>query len=692
MQFLSSNVLWGLLAMLIPLIVHLFNFRRTKKVYFSNVSLLKTVETNASSFRKIMHRLIMLCRMLFIAALVFAFAQPIWSKAKTGLNAKPQGINGLYLDNSLSMQNITDNKRYLDLAILRIEELLSVFNRATNLQLVSNDFEGNDQYISNPAKLKDRLTTIDFSEQSRTLEQVYTRMHNVAEKNKPSAENHFFMFSDYQKSTIGALENLKIAPTDKLYLVPIAGSSSPNVFIDSTWLSVPMIREMQLNTLHVKVFNSGDKKVEKIPLRLSIDGVQSSSTTVNIGPMQSSEATFKFTVRGKGEHQGKIELNDQPIVFDNNFYFVLNASPSIKVLHLYNQKGPENYISKIYANDSLFSYSAYAASVFDPAMVSNANLVVLEGLNVVEGELKNNLIKFVNAGGSLCVIPSESPNTASYNGFLGAFGISGISSNNVASAPQNFIEIVEPDKASPFYEDVFEKGTFNAITSLPKALPKISWQGVGERLLLFKNGKPFLSKTKARAGQVYLMASGLQGKLGDFGEHAFYVPTMYKMASMSAKMSRIAYTFNEENISFFMPNAPKNANYKLKNGKLELIPIQKLIDNTLSLTLPKSADLGEQMQLNAGYYDLIIDNKKVRSLAFNHVAAESKMERYSPAELRKIFDKQPNIKVFDSIFDDGFKSDFADTSQGKPLWKYFVIFGLLFLLIEIFLARYLKTT
>jgi Aerotolerance regulator N-terminal len=692
MQFLSANVLWGLLAMAIPLIVHLFNFRRTKKVYFSNVALLKTVETNASAFRKLMHLLIMLCRMLFIAALVMAFAQPLWSKAKKGLNAKPLGINGLYLDNSLSMQNITDNKRYLDLAILRIDELLSLFNRATNLQMVTNDFEGNDQFITSTAKIKDRLTTVDFSEQARSINQVYKRMHSVAEKNRPSAENHFFMFSDYQKSTAGTLEDIKVNPNDKLYIVPIAGSSSPNVFIDSTWLSVPMIREMQYNTLHVKVFNSGEKKVEKLPLKLSIDGVQASTSTVTIGPNQSAEATFKFTVKGKGEHRGKIEFNDQPIVFDNSFHFVLNASPSIKVLHLYNQKSPENYIGKIYSNDSLFSYTSYAASVFDPAMVSNANLVVLEGLNTIEGDLRANLIKFVNAGGSLCVIPSESPNAASYNGFLNPMGISGLSTNNVAAAPQNFIEVAEPDKGTPFYDDVFEKGTFNAVTSLPKALPKLTWQGVAERLLIFKNGKPFLTKTRVRAGQIYLLASGLQSKLGDFGEHAFYVPTFYKMASLSAKMDRIAYNFNEENISFFMPNAPKNANYKLRNGKLELIPIQKLIDNTLSLTLPKAADLGEQMNFNSGYYELLIDNKKVRTLAFNHVAAESKMERYTPTELKKIFANQPNVKVYDSIFDDGFKTAFADTSQGKPLWKYFVILALVFLFIEILLARYLKTT
>jgi hypothetical protein len=164
------------------------------------------------------------------------------------------------------------------------------------------------------------------------------------------------------------------------------------------------------------------------------------------------------------------------------------------------------------------------------------------------------------------------------------------------------------------------------------------------------------------------------------------------MASLSAKMDRIAYNFNEEDISFFMPNAPKNANYKLRNGKLELIPIQKLIDNTLSLTLPKASDLGDEVSLNAGYYELLIDNKKVRTMAFNHVAAESKMERYGPTELKKIFENQPNVKVFDSIFDDGFKTAFADTSQGKPLWKYFIVLALVFLFIEIILARYLKTT
>jgi hypothetical protein len=42
MQFLFPTFLWSLLAVGVPIAIHLFNFRRTRRVYFSNVSLLKT--------------------------------------------------------------------------------------------------------------------------------------------------------------------------------------------------------------------------------------------------------------------------------------------------------------------------------------------------------------------------------------------------------------------------------------------------------------------------------------------------------------------------------------------------------------------------------------------------------------------------------------------------------------------------
>ena len=43
-SFLYPSFLWALLFVAAPIILHLFNFRKFKKVYFSNVSLLKEIK------------------------------------------------------------------------------------------------------------------------------------------------------------------------------------------------------------------------------------------------------------------------------------------------------------------------------------------------------------------------------------------------------------------------------------------------------------------------------------------------------------------------------------------------------------------------------------------------------------------------------------------------------------------------
>lgn len=690
MQFLFPGVLWALAALAIPLVVHLFNFRRTKKVYFSNVALLKAVETKSASFRKLKRWLIMAARMLFLACLVIAFAQPVFYKNKITPSTKPVGINGIYLDNSLSMQNTTDNKRFLDHAIIKIDELLSIFNRSSNLQLTTNDFDSQDQFITSAKKIKDRLTTLDFSESPRTLEQVYKRQHGIASKHNPSASNDFFWFSDFQKSTVGSLQSLKIDSNDKVHLIPVNAAAYQNVFVDSVWLSMPLIREMQNNTLYVKVFNSGNKKVDKLPLKLYIDDIQSSTSSVSIEANGYQVASFTFTVKDRGIHQAKVSFDDQPIVFDNEYFFVLNASPTIRILHLYGQRSPQNYLGKMYANDSLFNYSSFSVQNFDPGQVQNADLVLLEGVSNIEGELKSALQTFLTAGGNVFVSPSENPVVGSFQGFLSGYGISGLQNVFENVNPENFIDIAEPEKSSPFFEGVFESGTFKGMVSLPRGNQVLSWGGAAEKLLSFRNGQVFLSKTKVGDGNIYLMSAPLMSKFGNFAEHAFFVPTFYRMASLSSKSEKLAYSFEDSDLQFYLPNAPKNATYILKNEKMEIIPTQRLIGKTLHLTLPKPSELGNKNQFKAGFYDLVINGKVEKTLALNHDNMESRLEIVSADELRKIFENQPNIEVYNNIFDGEFIEAFRDTSLGKPLWKYFLIAALLFLLAEIALVRLMK--
>ena len=55
MKFLYPEFLWALSLIAIPIIIHLFNFRKFKKIYFSDISLLKEVKEETKSRSQLKH-------------------------------------------------------------------------------------------------------------------------------------------------------------------------------------------------------------------------------------------------------------------------------------------------------------------------------------------------------------------------------------------------------------------------------------------------------------------------------------------------------------------------------------------------------------------------------------------------------------------------------------------------------------
>ncbi|MCX6185937.1 MAG: BatA domain-containing protein, partial [Bacteroidetes bacterium] len=76
MQFVYPGFLFALFAISIPIIIHLFNFRRYKKIVFSDIRFLKQVIEKNQKQQNIKNWLVLLCRILAISFLVIAFAQP----------------------------------------------------------------------------------------------------------------------------------------------------------------------------------------------------------------------------------------------------------------------------------------------------------------------------------------------------------------------------------------------------------------------------------------------------------------------------------------------------------------------------------------------------------------------------------------------------------------------------------------
>ncbi len=694
MNFLYPSFLFGLLALSIPIAIHLFNFRRTRRVFFTNVALLRTVQTETKSFRRLKHWIILVCRCLFVACLVLAFAQPfIPSKNKLGLSR--QGVTSLYVDNSFSMQNERNTKRYLDIATSKLDELLTLFRNATSLQLLTNDFSTAEQQAGTAEAVRDRVTSIRFAHTPRTLETVYRRQRNLLSSLNPGGRNQLFWFSDFQKSTAGDLSRLKIDTTDKLFIVPMDAQATKNVYVDSVWLSTPFIREMQNNSLNVKLNNAGRENVKNLPIRLYLDDTQTSTASATLAPDGSATVSLNFNVTSKGYHRGRIVFEDYPITFDNQYFFVIEASPAVRVLHLYEQKETpseraRDYVDAVYANDSLFVRRSFSVQNFDVGQLKETDLVVLEGVADVNGTLRTELERFVQQGGSLAIIPPASPNVSSYGPFLRTLGIGSVQVNATPGIVSTSLPVAEPDRRNPFFRDVFQQSYQSEPLNMPTSAPVWRWNS-GDRLLSLRDGNPLLTQSKVGVGgSVYLLASPLAPVYGNLAEHALFVPVMYKMAALSVRAQRTAYSFDDNLVTIPVSNPSERTIYKLKHDKLEIIPVQRTVGNQLLLEMPKSNELAAGQEIEAGYYELQLNGKAERLLAFNHGNQESAMNFYSADELRKAFSNQPNVEVFDSIQDGDFVQVLEQENLGKSLWKYFLLAALAFLLIEAGLVRFMK--
>src|SRR5687768_11450579 len=123
LTFAYPAFLWALAALAIPVIIHLFSFRRYKTVYFPNVAFLQEVKQQTDSRTRLKHWLVLLSRLLLLTFLVFAFAQPSFRKnnveVKTGKNAI-----SIFIDNSFSMQQTDAEQTLLERARKKAYEVL----------------------------------------------------------------------------------------------------------------------------------------------------------------------------------------------------------------------------------------------------------------------------------------------------------------------------------------------------------------------------------------------------------------------------------------------------------------------------------------------------------------------------------------------------------------------------------------
>ena len=671
MHFIYPHLLWVLAALVFPIIIHLFHFRRFKKVYFTNVKFLKEIKEEKSARNKLRNFLVLLSRLFAFAFLIFAFAQPFLSNddsTKTGKN-----YISIFIDNSNSMVASSEDVPLLDKAKKKAEEIVMAYGPSDQFQVISHELKGAQLRWLNQENTISAIDGIELNPEVNLLSNIF----NKQKESSPDDGNHILYYlSDFQKSITDL--SLDIDTTLEINLLPFQSIKENNIAIDSAWFEsvVPSIN--QNNKLLVRVKNHSAEKKEDVRISLIQNGQSRPEGTIDIGGNSSKIDTINLLFSESGWQNIEIKIDDYPIQFDDSYYLSFNIKKQLNVLSI-NENRQDKFLAALFKGLNQFDLTDMSLSNIQYDQLKDNDLIILSGLNTISSGLSSALKTYTENGGNVIVFPSPKVDLGNYNNFL-----SSMNANSITEWTDVQRNVYQINTAEFIFQDVYESISSNLrlpITTGNYNFTNFSSRG-GEYLLKYRDGNHYISKYNLGKGHFYICASPLDISYNDLTINAeVFVPLLYKLSFSSFQTDKLAYSIGIDNFTEIANNLSSNDIIYKITGDKEFIPGQ--------------TNLGAKTLINfnnmitvAGHYNLELNGNIQKALAFNYDRLESNLDYLNQNELKEKFEGKANI--LENIMEADLTAVIKEKDKGITLWRSCLILVLLFLAIETLLLRFWK--
>ncbi|MBS1527246.1 MAG: BatA domain-containing protein, partial [Bacteroidetes bacterium] len=636
------------------------------------VQFLKEIQEQQASRRNLKERLILAARVLALLFLVLAFARP-YIRAKNVTQAARQQVVSIFIDNSYSMQALSKEGTLLDEAKRRAKEIASAYGINDRFQLLTQNFEGKHQRLLSRDEFNDEVDAVKISPQNRDLQQIVDRQHGLLQEQHGSPCSAYII-SDFQKNMAGA-EPVKADSGVRYNLVQLKASELPNVAVDSAWLLAAIHRPGENEKLVIKLHNYAGEAAEKIPLKLLINGAQKSLGSYTVGPRSVQNDTLSFSGLQSGWQRGEIQLQDNPVTFDNQFYFTFNVQQQMPVLLI--DGGTVNpFLKAVFDADKFFAAKRVDDGSVDYAALDSYPLIVVSDVKTISTGLAQQLKAYVTNGGTLIFFPSADADLPDNKLFLQAIS---------AAWPEQLIaensKVSELNLQNAVFKNIFESYPQNPDLPVVKKYFRLSTAIRGENLMELPGRQPFWAGYHSGKGKVYVSAVALNDDFSNLQRHALFVPVMFRIALLSGHNLPLSYTLGQdESIEVPPVQGSEKQVLKLVKGDFAIIPdVRQQGGSTLLF-------ISDQLQ-QTGNYELEKQDSTIAVLAFNDNRKESDMSYLNVAELKHDF---PQVGSILKPGPGSLKGEVSGLNFGLQLWKLCVLLALIFLAAEILLIRYYK--
>jgi hypothetical protein len=645
MQFKHPELLYALFLLVIPIFIHLFQLRRFKKLEFSNLDFLKRVRIKTRKSSQLKKWILLLTRMAIFSCIILAFSQP-FSASKSALKNDKELV--IYIDNSFSTQLIDTKGVSLQ---THLQKLYSQDFYDYKINWLTNDFSKRNTSAQN---FKNDILTINHSQRQLSPKEVIIKSYQLFSTINNNSEKRIIYISDFQSKS----EFPEVPDGITLDIIALKYQEVSNINIDSVFIA-----NTNIASVNLKVIITGQGLIpETVPISLYNENKLIAKTAVNFGQDINSikKKEVVFEIDNNEKFDGKLEITDPNLKYDNNLYFSTNLRKKIKVLEIGNIDN--NYFKRIFKENE-FNFTQQGSKSLNYTNFSSQNFIILNELEQIPESLITAIKSYTDQGGSLLIIPSSSAIIEQYNLLYASLELGSILNFNKKEKKITKIEF-----ENPLYKNVFEKEIINF--QYPIVNSFFNLNSSVQKVLSFEDSKPFL----LRKNQIYASTAAINLKNSNFQNSPLIVPTFYNMAKQSLALPKLYYEIGKQNLYSISISLKQDEILKISDSLNTFIPLQQTKKNQVNITT-------ENNPSNAGNYSITKDDIVIDKVSYNFDRQESILTYSNP-------NNWDNTNLYNNVGD--LFNNIALDNKINSFWKWFVILALLFLLIELVILKFYK--
>ena len=683
MAFLFPNILWGLLAAFLPLLIHLISLRRTKTVAFSSIQHIKALEHNSIKKLKIMQWILIALRMAIITALVLMASGPIQFNDAAWIPSEKESVAVIIIDNSASMAVTKDRDSFLDQAKAEIPEILSSFTGLVHLRVVQTSPP--KELYSGILEPGNRIDVEHWSiNQSAGVDDLWTLVNDVLiNTNSDMPNRECFILSDFPMTP--PLEFNNDFSEWRFYgfgRVPLVDNISVNEVDALSQIKLPN----HLLKLNTKIENMGVVERRNIPVELYLNDERVGQIVSHFQPGRVKDFLFQVYPGRSGVVSGKLELPHDHFSLDDRQTFELNIPEQILCKVIANSQADlfmlRTVLESINGENEFLDIEMKVSPAIERIYLEETDVLILQDPQTLSPSAIESIKRFLNRGGSILWFAG-----ANYPS-LGSVTLSNLQlppvDEQIMLDESSYFSIHVEDRDNPLLQEL-------NLRDLEDALPQVygynhvTPKNGNKKILTLNNDAPFLMEIPFGGSPIYLFTSPLDLRWNDFSMKGLLIPLIHRLLILSAT--------DELNTELVTIDEPKTIRIpkELINQKWA---VQTPSGNRI-LVVPdynKEALIFDQT-VELGSYKVYADTDFFTAFSTRLSPYESPKLRATSNEIVQAVgaDKMVWISPGTSI-----KETIESQRHGRALWRTFLVIALALFIIESYLSRpkrdALKTT